>query len=137
VTKNEQRIRVLTSQRDIIEKALNQTRERLRKFRKTPEYEKVLCALIKQGMEILAEPELTAFVAKDDFDLAEKCIRAINSQTCKVTVSKDEPLPEAMIGGAVLANASTTIRCDNSFEGRLQLASEGQLPAIGKFLKPE
>jgi vacuolar-type H+-ATPase subunit E/Vma4 len=136
VTKNEQRIRVLTSQRDIIDRALGSTRERLRAFRQTPQYAAVLAAIIRQSLDVLHEKEAVVSVVPEDLDLAGTIIEGELAGK-GVRLDRDNPLDPRMIGGALVSNEGRTIRVDNSFEGRLALAAEQSLPDIGVLLKPK
>jgi len=136
VTKNEQRISILTAQQEILEKALNETREKLRQFRETPEYGAVLGNVIKQSIEVLNEKETIIYVVARDIALAEQAIAgALEGRSGTARVDHDSPLPEKLIGGAIVSNVDGTIRVDNSFEGRLLLAAEGSLPQIGALMK--
>jgi vacuolar-type H+-ATPase subunit E/Vma4 len=136
VTKNTQRLRVLQSQQDIIQRALGETRARLQAFRATPEYRAVLAGIIRQTIGVLQEKAIIISVVPADIELAEQIVSALPANGDVVaTVDRENPLSPARIGGAIVANAAGTIRVDNSFEGRLQLAVEKALPEIGVLLK--
>jgi vacuolar-type H+-ATPase subunit E/Vma4 len=138
VTKNTQRIRVLQSQQDIIQLALAETRKKLQAFRATPQYRDVLTAIITQTISVLQEKAIIVNVVPADLDLAEQIVKGLGGQNAvTATVDRENPLTPARIGGAVVGNVAGTIRVDNSFEGRLELAVEQALPEIGVLLKPK
>ncbi|KAH0791109.1 V-type proton ATPase subunit E [Histomonas meleagridis] len=135
VSKNEQRINILKCQQEIIEKAMNETRKKLKVFRNTSEYKDVLCDLIEQGIKTLSEKESIVRVIKADISLANECLQKLREKGLEAIVSEDDVLSDSMIGGAIITNSNKTISCNNSFEGRLQLAVDGRLPQISKLLK--
>ena len=139
VSKNQQRISILNTQRDIITEAMDLVRKRLAEFVKTPEYKKTFAALLKQGLLTLTEKEVKLSVLPRDEKLCEDCINEVLPQVkdqidCTVTIDKENPLPEKAIGGVELSNTTDTIRLDNTLEARLVLSSEGALPEIKKIL---
>lgn len=137
VTKNGQRIKILQTQQDLVTEAMNMTRVKLEEFRKTNEYQDVVVKLIRQGLNALNEEEAIVMCCARDFDIVEGCIKkAMEGRAGKATLDRDAPLSEEAIGGVVIGNAIGTVKCDNTFNGRLQLATEGSLPIIGKILKP-
>jgi V-type H+-transporting ATPase subunit E len=137
-TKNSQRIRVLTSQQDIVEEARTATRVKLAAFRTTDAYKSVLTSLISQALDILNESDAVVHVVAADIKLAEGILPdALRGKSLTATIDTDNPLSEKMIGGAVVVNGKGTIQVDNSFEGRLNLAVEGSLPQISVLLKPK
>ena len=134
--KNEQRIKLLTCQQEIVEQAKEGTRERLRELVKTPEYAAIVTRLIEQGLKVLNEEEAVILCVPRDIATVEKCIKDATAKTGKKAVlNKDFPLDEKVIGGVVIANAEGTIRCDNTFEERLNLGTEGSLPQIREVLR--
>ncbi|OHS95747.1 hypothetical protein TRFO_38135 [Tritrichomonas foetus] len=138
VTKNEQRILVLQSQQKIIEKAQNGTRSKLQKLHDSSDYEATLQKLILQGVKTLSEKEVRIHVIQKDVSVAKKCIQNLNGEFSQlgysVQLDESEFLPDSSIGGCIVVNEKQTIRVDNSFEGRLQLATEGSLPKISQVL---
>jgi vacuolar-type H+-ATPase subunit E/Vma4 len=137
VTKNTQRIRILQSQQDIIQLALTETRKKLQEFRATPQYRDVLSGIIQQTISVLQEKAIVISVVPADLDLAEQIVRTLAGKVnVTATVDRENPLNPSRIGGAVVGNVAGTIRVDNSFEGRLELAVEQALPEIGALLKP-
>lgn len=140
IAKNEQRIRVLSIQKDIVSQAQEKTRQKLREYHDSPQYKEGLTKLIKQGVLQLNEPKVTIHVIEKDVGLAKQCLSDAMSQigntiSCTATVAEENYLSNDKIGGCIIMNDSETIRCDNSFEGRLQLATEGSLPNISMILK--
>ena len=138
VTKNDQRIQILTSQQRIIEEAQKGAREKLKKLRESGEYKDILKKLIRQSVKTLSEKEAVVSVVKKDVNLAKECINSLNNEFKKleynVTVNESEFLDDSLIGGCIVINGIQTIRVDNSFEGRLKLATEGSLPKISNVL---
>ncbi|KAH0793068.1 vacuolar H+-ATPase subunit E isoform 3 [Histomonas meleagridis] len=135
VSKNEQRINILKCQEEIIEEAMNGARKKLKEFRQKSEYKDVLCDLIKQGLKTLNEKKSVIRVVKEDIPLANECLDKLSELGFDASVSDDDVLSDSLIGGAIITNDTRTISCDNSFEGRLQLAEAGRLPQIAKLLK--
>lgn len=141
VTKNEQRIKKLQSQQKIINQAQDGARKKLKELHDSPSYKKVLGKLIYQGAKTLSEKNIRISVMKSDVDLAKQCIAAYKDELgeleCTATIDEENFLDEKLLGGCLLINDAETIRVDNSFEGRLQLATEGCLPKISEYLNSE
>jgi vacuolar-type H+-ATPase subunit E/Vma4 len=136
VRKNEARIRLLSSQQDILQRAMDEARAKLRTFRETPEYAECLARIIGQSLAVLNEAEAVVYVVPKDFELAENAIAtSCPGRTGTARVDREAPLPERLIGGAIVSNVAATIRVDNSLEGRIMLAAEGALPQISSLLK--
>ena len=136
VIKNEQRIKLLQTQQEVVEQAKDATREKLRALVKAPEYPGIVTRLIEQGLNSLGEDNAVILCIPRDNSIVEKCIKEATSKTGhSASLNKDFPLDEKAIGGVVVANAQGTIRCDNTFEERLNLGTEGSLPQIRKILK--
>ena len=114
---------------------MNGAREKLKEFRRKPEYKEILCDLIEQGLKTLNEKESIIRVVKEDIPLANECLRKLSGMGFDAVVNEDDVLSDSMIGGTIITNNTKTISCDNSFEGRLQLAEAGRLPQISKLLK--
>ena len=139
VAKNQQRITILNTQRDIITEAMEVVRKRLADFVKTPEYKKTFSALLRQGLLTLAEKEVKLSVLPRDEKLVDECLKDVLAEIkdqieCSVSIDKENPLTEKAIGGVELSNTTDTIRLDNTLEARLLLSSEGALPEIKKIL---
>ncbi|KAK8898799.1 hypothetical protein M9Y10_001092 [Tritrichomonas musculus] len=138
VTKNEQRIKKLDAQQKIISEAQEGARKKLRELHDSSSYKKILGKLIYQGAQTLSEKNIRVSVLKSDIDLAKHCIDAYKDEfselDCTATVDEEHCLDDKLIGGCMLINEAETIRVDNSFEGRLQLATEGCLPKIAEYL---
>ena len=137
--KNQQRITILNTQREIVTKAMEVVRARLQDYVKTPEYKKTLGSLLKQGLLTLSEKEVKISIVPRDEGIIQDCLNQILSDVkaqidCTVTIDKENPLPESAIGGVEISNVTDTIRLDNSLQARLLLASEGALPEIKKML---
>ena len=136
VTKNVQRIKILQTQQDLVSQAMEVTKGKLEEFRKTSDYRNILVKLIRQGLSAMGEDEAVVMCCARDFDMVERCLnKALEGKSNKVVLNRESPLGEEAIGGVVITNAAGTIKCDNTFSGRLQLATEGSLPMIGKILK--
>ena len=75
VLKNQQRIGILTSQRKIIENAMDVTRKKLIEFKKDSKYKNVLISLIKQGLETIQEKSVKIIVLKEDINLTKECLK--------------------------------------------------------------
>ena len=139
VSKNQQRIQILNTQRGIISNAMVIVRKRLNEYVKTPEYKKTLAGLLKQGLLALSEKEIKVSVVPRDQAIIQDCINQVLSEIkgeleCEVKLDKENPLMEKAIGGVFLSNATDTITLDNTLEARLMLSSEGALPEIKAIL---
>ena len=139
VAKNQQRITILNTQREIITKAMDVVRDRIKEYVKTPDYKKTLAALLKQGILTLSEKDIKVSVLPRDEKLVEECLKEVIPEIkdkfdCTVSIDKENPLPEKALGGVELSNSTDTIRLDNTLEARLLLASEGALPEIKAIL---
>lgn len=136
VAKNENRISVLQSQQDTVERALDAARARLAAFRASDAYAGVLCALIRQGLDALGERSAVIRVVAGDAAAAADCLQRLSGLGYDASVDA-APLPDSALGGAVIASAAGTISVDNSFEGRLSLARDRSLPQIARILHTE
>ncbi|EAX89776.1 hypothetical protein TVAG_438870 [Trichomonas vaginalis G3] len=132
ISKNQQRIEILNKQREIITKSMDKVREKLQKLVQTPEYKEILKALLKQGVEILNEKVVKVSVTKRDRELIQTIMGELGTET-KLSLT-DTNLEDKVIGGVYLVSEADTIFIDNTFEERLQLASEGALPEIKNIL---
>jgi len=137
--KNQQRIEILNSQRNIVENAMDLTREKLKKLKNSSEYRGVYANLIKQGLKVLHEPKAEIFVIEEDLELAKECLNGVISEVSKefnvkATISTEKFLEKRLIGGALITNEEGTISVDNTFETRLRLSSNGALPKISEVL---
>ena len=141
VTKNEQRIKKLQSQQKIITQAQEGARKKLKELHDSSTYKKVLGKLIYQGAQTLGEKNIRVSVMKADVNVAKQCISAYSDELseldCTAKVDEEHFLDDKLLGGCLLINEAETIRVDNSFEGRLQLATEGCLPKISECLNSE
>ena len=137
-SKNEQRIQILQSQQKIIEKAQEGTREKLKEYKSTGNYKDTLSKLILQGVQTISEKEIRLCVLREDVELAKQILNELKGKFSElevnITIDQDNFLPDSAIGGCVLINEEQTLRVDNSFEGRIQLATEGSLPQISQVL---
>ena len=137
VLKNQQRIGILTSQRKIIENAMDVTRKKLIEFKKDSKYKNVLISLIKQGLETIQEKSVKIIVLKEDINLTKECLKSALSEIkfeTNVIVDEDEFLSDNAIGGVLIRNESETISVDNSFEARLRLSADGARPLLNNIL---
>ena len=134
VSKNENRINVLKSQQDTIDRATELTRKKLAEFCKSDDYNNILCDLIKQGLDELNEKKSKLRVVKADVKRAQDCLGRLSGMGYETFVDEETYLDDSLIGGVMVINETETISVDNTFEGRLQLAKDTNLPKIARIL---
>lgn len=138
LTTNEQRIKLLEAEHEILDRALKTTQERLADFRKQPEYPDVFKKLLIQGVKTIEEKEIIIQVMKEDLslskDIINQALTEMGRQDLKIFVDEENFLPDSVIGGIFLKNKDETLRVDNTLNGRLGLALDGSLPQISHIL---
>lgn len=134
VTKNHQRIEILNKQRNFISSSIEVVKKRLADFKGTPDYQVVLKKLISQAIKTISEPNINLYCVKSDAANVKKIIEELKSTTKSELTLSEEYLEDKKIGGIYVTNDSDTIRVDNTFEARLNLAAEGALPKITSIL---
>lgn len=133
ITKNHQRIEILNTQRKVIENCMDLVRDKLKKLVESPEYKEILKQLLLQGLKLMEEKVVKISVVKRDRSLIESIFGEIETESKLVLTEKD--LSDKVIGGVMLASEEDTVFINNTFEERLQLASEGALPEIKHILE--
>ncbi|EZG43831.1 putative vacuolar ATP synthase subunit E [Gregarina niphandrodes] len=124
-------------------------------------YSRLCCELIVQCMLRLMEPHVLVRIRKQDENVVTNDIlkaaqqkysailenAGIKGQTVKAELDKEFYLPPApasnaddasaaasCTGGVVVTSADRKIKCDNTFDSRLQLVVQQKLPEIRKVL---
>jgi len=134
------------------EQQLTQLREetmgRLGSISSSGQYEKIMTALIIQGMMKIGEDDVQILCRQQDTDLVrrikDKALSEFNAKVQErygksrnVTLSVgDMHLDDGCQGGVVLTAYDGRIRCDNTLATRLNLALEELLPQVRTILYP-
>jgi len=148
---NQCRLSSLKARENSIYEILNETQGKLKSLTENEgEYKKLLESLVLQALLKMKEQEISIICREQDHALVESIIPSVIGQfkektniTAKLTVEKKHRLAPGpkdgykgatCSGGIVLSALSGRILCNNTFEQRLALASEGLLPEIRQIL---
>ena len=104
-------------------------------------YAKLLEKLVLQGLLTLQDSEVTVRCRKADATIVQASIPAVAEQyvaktNAPVTVTVDAStfLSDSCVGGVVLLSQGGSILVDNTFESRLEIAYNQNLPDIREML---
>lgn len=107
----------------------------------TSAYSQLVSDLILQGVLLLQDSEVVVRCRRADVEIVDSCLEAVAekylakiSSPVKLTTDKATFLSDACSGGVVLSSQGGTITVDNTFEGRLDIAYNQNLPEIRKLM---
>merc|ERR1712062_464263 len=148
---NQCRLSSLKARENAIYEILNETQGNLKSLTENEGgYKTLLESLVLQALLKMKEQEISIICREQDHALVESIIPTVVGQfkektniTAKLTVDKKHRLAPGpkdgykgatCSGGIVLSALGGKILCNNTFEQRLALASEGLLPEIRQIL---
>ncbi|CAN8063034.1 unnamed protein product [Agarophyton chilense] len=104
-------------------------------------YTELLKALVMQGLQVLKDNHVAVRCRSADADILNEILPlvaeeyvAATSNAVTVTLDKDTYLADACTGGVVLLSQGGTIVVENTFESRLEIAYQQNLPKIREMM---
>lgn len=105
------------------------------------DYAAILKNLIFQGLVVLGDADVVVRCRVADADMVDDMIPgiveeyvAMTNNQVSVVVDRDSFLPDGSAGGVVLLSQGGTIVVENTFESRLEIAYQQNLPQIRKIM---
>lgn len=102
-----------------------------------PAYQEILQSLILQGLIVLSDSDVVVRCRRADVELIDTLLPSVTeeyvaSTNCPITVvlDRDTYLADSCSGGAVLLSQGGSIVVENTFESRLEIAYQQNLPKI-------
>lgn len=140
---NAARLQVLKARDNVLKESYEDAEKKLAdvssKDRAT--YSKLIRTLVLQGLICLKDSEVSVRCRRADVEIVKAALPAVSEEyvaktNAPVTVTIDEStyLSDSCIGGVVLLSQGGTILVDNTFESRLDIAYQQNLPEIRKIL---
>lgn len=137
---NRARLKCLQARDDMLNEVFAEARELLGQISKKagPDYQETVVGLIVQGLEQLNEEKVVVVVRKEDAEFvratgisqAKELYKKKQEREVEITLSEDEWLNEESMGGVIVTAHDGRIRCLNTFQHRLELASDQTLPEL-------
>lgn len=100
-------------------------------------YQGILKALVQQGLIVLADTDVVIRCRRADVEIIESIIPSVTeeyvastSNPVTVNLDRDTYLADSCTGGVVLLSQGGTIVVENTFESRLEIAYQQNLPKI-------
>jgi V-type H+-transporting ATPase subunit E len=143
VHSNDARLEVLLARDAVLQKAYATAAKSLRDVGadKSEEYERMLFDLVLQGLIKMNDTEVLVRCRKEDLDLVHDILPAIPEAYLAATgvpvdlkLDKEKFLPEECGGGIVLLSKGGRILLENTFQSRLDISYQQNLPTIRKML---
>lgn len=140
---NAARLKILQARDSILQETYLEAAKNLAELPESDpaEYARILQALILQGLIVLSDSDVVVRCRADDADLIDEMLPAITedyvaSTNSGVTVNIDQDtfLADSCTGGIVLLSQGGTIVVENTFESRLEIAYQQNLPQIRKMM---
>ncbi|OTB17008.1 hypothetical protein K445DRAFT_316525 [Daldinia sp. EC12] len=139
---NKTRLKVLAARQQLLDDIFAAASKRLVEGTKdAAKYRGILKNLLLEGLYALEEKEVRVRARKADYDVLNEAIKEAEGEyksktdkDTKVTIDKENPLPEESSGGLVIVGGQGKIEINNTFEERLQLLQSSGLPAVRETL---
>ncbi|KAI1475199.1 ATPase, V1/A1 complex, subunit E [Daldinia eschscholtzii] len=139
---NKTRLKVLAARQQLLDDIFAAASKRLVEGTKdAAKYRGILKNLLLEGLYALEEKEVQVRARKADYDVLNEAIKEAEGEyksnmdkETKVTIDKENPLPEESSGGLVIVGGQGKIEINNTFEERLQLLQSSGLPAVRETL---
>lgn len=100
-------------------------------------YQKILQSLILQGLIVLSDSDVIVRCRRADVEIIDTMLPSITEEyvgstnsPITVMLDRDTYLADSCMGGAVLLSQGGTIVVENTFESRLEIAYQQNLPKI-------
>ena len=136
-------MQILKARDHVLRESYAETEQKLASVPKSdPEkYAKLLGGFVLQGLMALKDSEVTVRCRREDVSVVKNVIPSVSEEyvaktNAPVTVTVDEGtfLSDSCIGGVVMLSQGGSIVVDNTFESRLDIAYNQNLPTIRKML---
>lgn len=139
---NAARLEVLKARDGILRETYDDAAKELVEIVKDTEaYTKILKALVLQGLIVLADDEVAIRCRHDDVEIVDGLLPSVKEEyvgktSNPVTVNLDRQsfLSDDCSGGVELISQGGTIVVKNTFESRLEIAYQQNLPQIRKIM---
>lgn len=140
---NAARLDILKSRDGILQETYDEAAKQLAEISSSDSdtYEKILHSLILQGLVVLADNDVVVRCRRCDIETIDDMLPAVteeyvSSTNSPVTVvlDRDTYLADSCSGGVVLLSQGGTIVVENTFESRLEIAYQQNLPKIRKIM---
>lgn len=136
---NAARLEVLKAREGILQEAYDEAAKQLSELCKSDEgeYQKILKSLILQGLIVLSDSDVVVRCRSADVEQIDSMLPSVSEEYVAMTNSPvtvvldhDTFLADSCTGGVVLLSRGGTIVVENTFESRLEIAYQQNLPKI-------
>lgn len=136
---NTARLEILKAREAILQETYDDASKKLIDFTSSDPaaYQDILKALVKQGLLVLRDSDVVVRCRHSDIEAIENIVPSVAEEyvaetNTPVTVSIDRNthLADSCTGGVVLLSQGGTIVVENTFESRLEIAYQQNLPKI-------
>lgn len=139
---NVARLEVLKARDGILRDAYDQAATELAEVAKDSDaYTDILKALVLQGLIVLSDEHVVVRCRRVDVEVVESVLPSVKedyvgmtSSPVTVNLDRDNFLSDDISGGVVLLSQGGTIVVENTFESRLEIAYQQNLPQIRKVM---
>lgn len=136
---NAARLEVLKARDGILHETYDQAAKELTSLSSSdPEaYKKILKALVLQGLNVLSDSDVVVRCRQNDVEVIDEIMAGVTEEyvaasgkSVTVNLDRDTFLADSCTGGVVLLSQGGTIVVENTFESRLEIAYQQNLPRI-------
>lgn len=139
---NAARLEVLKARESVLQETYDQAAVDLAEATNdSAAYTEILKNLILQGLLVLSDNEVVVRCRSADIEIIDSVVPAAqeeyvgkSSSPVTVKVDRDSFLPDSCSGGVVLSSKGGNIVVENTFESRLEIAYQQNLPSIRKIM---
>eukprot|EP00177_Eucheuma_denticulatum_P004006 GFKZ01007233.1.p1 GENE.GFKZ01007233.1~~GFKZ01007233.1.p1 ORF type:complete len:218 (+),score=53.19 GFKZ01007233.1:199-852(+) len=139
---NVARLEVLKARDGILRDAYDQAAAELAEVAKDPAaYTDILKALVLQGLIVLSDEQVVVRCRRVDVEIVDSVLPSVKedyvgmtNSPVTVNLDRDNFLSDDISGGVVLLSQGGTIVVENTFESRLEIAYQQNLPEIRKVM---
>ncbi|TQV93451.1 ATP synthase subunit E [Cordyceps javanica] len=139
---NKTRLKVLGARQELLDSIYETTRQQLSAGTKDKsKYQKVLAALVLEGLYTMNEADVQVRGRKKDADVIKKALdeaaktyKKELGKEVKVTLDEENTVTDASAGGVIIVGSKGKIEIDNTFETRLKLLEDAAAPAVRESL---
>ena len=135
---NKSRLKVLQQREETLNKLHQEAKARLGQTQGKPDvYKGLVQGLLTQAVFQLIEQDITIICRKKDVALVESLIPVVAAEVAtkskikpNLKISQSQSLDDNSAGGIIATALDGRILCNNTLEGRLELAREKLMPAV-------
>lgn len=140
---NAARLEVLKAREGILQEAYEEASKQLADISSSDEeaYQEILQALILQGLIVLSDSDVVVRCRNADVEMIDSMLPSVSedyvaktNSPVTVVLDRDTFLADSCTGGVVLLSRGGTIVVENTFESRLEIAYQQNLPKIRTML---